>query len=196
LDVTALYTNLPHEEGIQAMRNFLTPKLSPTKANMIAELTKLVLTGNIFEFNEQLFIQMSGTAMGTRMAPPYNCIFLAELEEKLLKNSPKVWRRYIDDIFCVINATEEEINQLTSWLNQQHETIKFTCNYETNGIPFLDTFAQIKGDNIELKPYNKPMDSKQCIEPTSCHPPHIFRSLPYSQALRLCRICTDANILE
>ena len=42
----------------------------------ISNLTYQVLTKNYFNFNDQLFEQKQGTAMGTRMAPNYAIIFM------------------------------------------------------------------------------------------------------------------------
>ena len=46
--------------------------------------------------------QKQGTGIGTKFAPPYGILFMAELEEKIIKESeckPYLWWRYIDDIF-------------------------------------------------------------------------------------------------
>ena len=45
-------------------------------------LLELVLKNNIFEFDEELFIQLIGTAMGTRPAPSYANIFMARNIDK------------------------------------------------------------------------------------------------------------------
>jgi hypothetical protein len=58
-DVSSLYTNIPHKEGINAIRDFMTPRIGAQKAEMLASLSLLVLEGNIFEFNDQLYIQTS-----------------------------------------------------------------------------------------------------------------------------------------
>ena len=42
--------------------------------------------------------------MGTRMAPNYAIIFMHSVEEEILKNTtlkPRIWRRFIDDVFIV-----------------------------------------------------------------------------------------------
>ena len=52
------------------------------------ELLELALSNNIFEFNEELWIQLLGTAMGTRVAPTYANIFMDDLETKILDNCP------------------------------------------------------------------------------------------------------------
>ena len=44
-------------------------------------MTKLVLEQNYFQFADRMYHQIQGTAMGTKMAPSYANIFMAELEE-------------------------------------------------------------------------------------------------------------------
>ena len=74
LDVTSLYTNIPNKEGIRAAAKIL-PKHRPgakhrTNQSLIRLLT-MVLTKNNFEFNGEHYLQISGTAMGTRVAPSH-----------------------------------------------------------------------------------------------------------------------------
>ena len=67
--------------------------------------------------------QIQGTAI---MAPSYANIFMAELEEKLLKNYPKktlLWKRCIDDIFCIWPGPPSELDLFMQYLNQAHPTI-------------------------------------------------------------------------
>ena len=45
--------------------------------------------------------QKRGTAIGTKFAPLYSILFMAELEEEIIKESeykPYFWWRYNDDI--------------------------------------------------------------------------------------------------
>ena len=51
----------------------------------LLELAELVLRNNIFNFNERTLKQKRGTTIGTKFAPPYNILFMAELEEKILE---------------------------------------------------------------------------------------------------------------
>ena len=65
---------------------------------------------NNFEFGDQHFLQIHGTAMGTRMAPSYANIFMGKLEQELLahaREKPAVWWQYIDDVFALWNHGEE-----------------------------------------------------------------------------------------
>ena len=72
LDVSSLYTNIPHQEGIEVCTEALNTRIiqqSPTED--LAELINQILTKNNFEFGDQHFLQVHGTGMGTRMAPSY-----------------------------------------------------------------------------------------------------------------------------
>jgi hypothetical protein len=155
-DVASLYTNIPHKEATEAIKEFMTPRVGEDKANMLATLSMLVLQGNIFEFNDELYIQISGSAMGTKFAPSMACIFAHLLETKCLKEAPiqpRVWKRYIDDIFCIIKANDDQLNTFRDWLNTIHPTIKFTMDANKAGIPFLDTFLTTHQDKIIIQPY-------------------------------------------
>ena len=55
-------------------------------------MAEFVLKNDFFEFNNQIKQQISGTAIGTKCAQMYACIFM----DKLFW-----WIRYIDDIFLI-----------------------------------------------------------------------------------------------
>lgn len=44
--------------------------------------------------------------------------------------------------------------------------------------------------------FSKPTDAHQYLNFRSCHPPHVRKGIPYSQALRLKRICSNENQLR
>ena len=87
MDVTSLYTNIPNMEGLVSIARSLI-KHQPDfklKYKTILELLKLVLHKNNFQFNGEHYLQIGGTAMGTKVAPSYANLFMARLEEKLLE---------------------------------------------------------------------------------------------------------------
>ena len=105
LDVSSLYTNVPHKEGITACEGFLYHReiQEPPTADL-CQLIRLVLSKNSFVFNNRNYLQIHGTAMGTRMAPSYANLFMGKLEREFLRTQnklPLVWWRYIDDIFAI-----------------------------------------------------------------------------------------------
>ena len=79
LDITSLYTNIPHMEGIQSTKEMLAIHKPPDTLphnSYIIELLELVLSKNNFEFNGEFYHQLSGTAMGTKLAPSYANLFM------------------------------------------------------------------------------------------------------------------------
>ena len=66
MDVSALYTNIPQDDGIESVRKLLderSNKKIPT--GFLTRLLEIVLKYNIFEFNQELHQQLIGTVMGT-----------------------------------------------------------------------------------------------------------------------------------
>ena len=89
MDVTALYSNIPQNDGIGACKNHLDKRaLSTTSSEDICHLIKIRLENNVLSLNDEYFLQVCGTAMGTRMAPCYANIFMAELEANFLTGYP------------------------------------------------------------------------------------------------------------
>ena len=103
VDVVGLYPNIPHDEGLPALRKRLDLRQEKdVTALTLVELAKVVLKNSIFTFMEKTLKQKRGTAIGTKFAPPYSILFMAELEEEILSEielKSYLWRRYIDDTF-------------------------------------------------------------------------------------------------
>ena len=80
-DVTSLYTNIPHNEGIEAcihyMKKFknVLPEFTPNE-RITRTLFQFILENNYFEFLDQMFLQLIGTAMGTKVAPSIRILVL------------------------------------------------------------------------------------------------------------------------
>ena len=87
MDVTALYTNIPHKDGLLAVIHHLDLRHSPNPPTQtLIRLAELVLNLNTFEFNQQFFKQVSGVAIGTTMGPSYACLFMGHLKQNILSS--------------------------------------------------------------------------------------------------------------
>ena len=78
--------------------------------------------------------------MGTRMAPCYANIFMAELEENLSSGypyKPLAYYRYIDDIFIIWSHGLDLLHNFFN--NKQHSNIIFTSNISTTSDNLLLT---------------------------------------------------------
>ena len=195
MDVVSLYTNIPHKEGIQACREFLTHnKLPIDKINDICHIICFILTHNNFQFNKKNYLQTRGTAMGTKMAPSYADIFMHTLETKLLKDyplTPTYYYRYIDDIFLIWTHGLNSLLDFHTHFNSYHQSIKFSIEHSTSSIPFLDVTTKLRNNTINTTLYTKPTDNHTFLNYNSNHPYKLKKSIIYSACIRLRRICED-----
>ena len=118
-----------------------------------------------FIFGDQHYLQIYGTAMGTRMAPSYANLFMAKLERSLLSrpttSKPLVWWRYIDEIFALWTHGEEALKEFIDDLNTAHSTIKFTSEWSHAQIHFLDVLVSLKAGVLSTDLYTKETDTHQ-----------------------------------
>ena len=87
IDVVGLYPNIPHKEGLEAIRKALDKQEDQTiSTDSLILLAECVLKNNVFEHNMRYFKQLQGTAIGTKFAPPYAILFMGYLEDKVLNS--------------------------------------------------------------------------------------------------------------
>ena len=90
IDVVGHYPNIPHDEGLAFIRDFLDSRVDKqVTTDTLIELAELVLKNNIFEFSDKTYKQICGTVIGTKFATPYAVLFMAALEEKILSKVKK-----------------------------------------------------------------------------------------------------------
>ena len=196
--LTALYSSIPNNDGIGACKKHLDRRaLSTTSSEDICQLIKFILENNVFNFYDEFFLQVCGTAMVTRMAPCYANIFMAELGENFLSGypyKPLAYYRYIDDIFIIWSHGLDVLHNFINSINNQHSNIIFTSNISTTSVNFLDVTIDLHGGHISTKTYTKSTDTHAFLSYNSFHPRHIKQSIIYSQFLRYKRICSNDEI--
>ena len=158
----------------------------------LVKLAEFVLKNNLFEFNDKVKQQISGTAIGTKFAPPYACIYMDKTETDFLKTQdlqPFIWLRYIDDIFFIWTHGEAELKRFMEKQNQFLPNLKFTYESSQKKVAFLDLNVSLENGCITTDLYTKSTDCHQYLHCSSAHPDHLKNSVIYSQALRLSNIC-------
>ena len=99
LDVVSLYTNIPHQEGLETCRETLNKRevLDPPTDDIV-NFESIILKKNNFSFNGPLYLPKQGTVMGTHIAPLYANIFMGKLGYDLLQRTTQkltiIWWRY------------------------------------------------------------------------------------------------------
>ena len=142
------------------------PNTKPYNSYII-ELLELVLTNNHFEFNGTYYHQLSGTAMGTKLAPSYANLFMSSFEDKYVytyPQQPTLWKRFIDDIFLIWPHGKESLNKFIKHLNGVHSTIKFTSDISDKEIAFLDLTIYISYPHLYTRIYTKSTDRHMYLD--------------------------------
>ena len=162
-----------------------------------------------------MFHQNNGTAMGTKLAPPYACLSIGFLEETILFPkilpqyfSPQVcahienkYKRYMDDGFLSLPGTID-ISTFLSCMNSQHPDIKFTTKTATisqsttgdyyQSLDFLDILVILHSNGkIETEIFYKITNAHDYLEFNSQHPFHILKNIPYNLAKRIIIFTSD-----
>ncbi|CAJ0961150.1 unnamed protein product [Ranitomeya imitator] len=144
-DVSSLYTSITHEKGLLAIDRLLIEAGTDTKIrHFCADLLNLVLKENYFMFEDTLYVQQQGTAMGLNVAPPYAFAYMSAFENDFVYTHPlfkahsRIWRRYIDDIFCIWDGPIESLLSFDQHLNNIWPELKFSIQHSMERISFLD----------------------------------------------------------
>ena len=204
-DVTSLHTNIPHEEGIESVllymklnANILSPG-SPSP-HTIGVLLETILKNNNLSFMDRHFLQLVGTAMGTKVAPPYANLFMGHHEETIREAfiwAIPFWKRFIDDIFLIFIGTTKQLLSMKDFMNHLHPTIKFISEHSTQEISFLDMKICIGADRkLSTTLYRKPTDCAPLLHFHSNHSLKCKESIVFLQALRYNLLIADNNVLQ
>ena len=211
-DITSLYTNIPHEYGIEAISYWIDTYPDTINSRFpkefIIEGLLFVLENNIFHFNDEYFQQLKGTAMGTDVAPTYSTLTVGYSEVNLynlceqrwgleIRNYVyENWSRFLDD--CEILLDKQKINpeEFQVILNSINSNIQYTMDHSKAEIPFLDILMKKDKTGIWMDLYHKPTDTRRYVPFSSNHPNHCKRNLPFTLARRICVIVENNSIRQ
>lgn len=196
-DVTSLYTQIPEDEGLEAMEVYLETRVRPHRVPIVfvLDLARLALKRNYFRFENTFYMQVKGSAMGCPFAPEMAILFMALLEERSIDNNNPFsdcitqWYRYIDDIWCVWSGSENQLSQFYEWLNTRHPDIKFTMTKSRSTLTFLDVEVFEENQRLTTTLHRKSTDRNTILHYQSSHPNNLKNNLPYGQLLRIRRNC-------
>ena len=93
----------------------------------ISCLLEFFLTNTYFSFQDRLYEQKEGAAMGSSISPIVSILFLEDFEIRAVATSPcppTLWKRFVDDTFTIIKKTHKEA--FLEHLNSIHNNIQFT----------------------------------------------------------------------
>lgn len=188
-DVTSLYPSIPTEYGLIAVENILYKlHFDHSQIPLILQLLQWVLTNNYFEFNDDIYLQLTGTAMGTPVAVMYANIVLYYLEQDCLSLPNMLYMRYIDDLCILIEP--QYADQLVDIFNSKVHSIKLEAVTKGPTGVFLDMVVDMTSNFPITRVYQKPINRYLYIPPFSNHEKTVFKGWVMAEFLRYRRTCT------
>lgn len=163
-DITSLFTNIPLDETIQISLDHLYQNGNEHRGmtrTEFKELMSLCVKESYCLFDEVIYKQIDGCAMGSPISGTLANLFLCQHEQQWLENCPEdfkplYYKRYVDDTFVIFKEPAHS-RLFLEYLNNQHQNIKFTMEEEVDGkLAFLDLMVRRNGDNIDIGIYRKP----------------------------------------
>ena len=138
--------------------------------------------------------------MGSPLDPVPGNIFMCHFEEKwITQNSarPTIWFRYVHDVF-IFFKTKDSAKQFLQFLNDCHNNIKFTIEFEENGqIPFLDILLKrIDQRNFSTSVYRKETFTGLYTKWDTFNPRKYMINLIRTLSFRCCRIWSSPLSLQ
>lgn len=199
-DVVAFYTNIDALECAAVVagawkRYFPESKIDK---NIIAKMIRFVMENNFFQFQDQMYQQIDGLAMGTACAPLLANIYAAFYERKqrvLYQKGVLLYNRYIDDILMIFHGTEKDLNGFLNTFELGSLTVKW--DYSSMKKEFLDVevmrVRDLRGWRIATRLFKKEMNRHLYIPWSSAHPQHVKKAFVKAELIRLAIVSSEVG---
>ena len=155
----------------------------------------MVTTGVEFLFDNVMYKQIDGVAMGSPLGPILANVFLGYCESLIPSvDYPSLYCRFVDDNFSHFpNPDEAEV--FNSKLNSLHPALRFTCERESDGkIAFLDVCVERQSDAFVTSVYRKPTFTGMCFQYDAYCPEKYKVGLVRCLVNRAVRICSPSKL--
>ena len=175
-DVVSLFTAIPVNKACEYIRDKLNNDntlhlRTSLNTDDIISLLEFILSNNYFVYNNCIYKQIHGCAMGSPVSPIVANLGMEVIKELAISTSsvpPKVWKRYVDDSFVIIK--KDAVSSFHNTLNASDPKISFTIELENNGqIAFLDTLVSRRNGVVVIDVYRKPTHTDRYLDFSSHH---------------------------
>ena len=206
-DVVSLFTNVPVDETCNIIKQKLLDDISlhertQLSVDEIIDLLKLCLSNTCFQWRDSFYEQTSGAAMGSPLSPVLANIFMEHFEQIALANStyvPKLWKRFVDDIFAIWSYGKEHLDTFLNYLNNIHPSIEFTIQHEDDkhSLSFLDiALTRNQDGTLNHAVFRKPTHTDRYLNYRSFHHPAIKSSVCKTLVNRAYNVCDKESITK
>ncbi|RVE50998.1 hypothetical protein evm_004407 [Chilo suppressalis] len=171
----------------------------PTRRWLQFFLTPKPKTYGISYTYGQYYLQIDGVALSCPVAPVVANIWIEHFEEKAFITAPtviKLWKRYVDDVFCILRGNKHDVESHLANLNGIHSKINFTYGMEEDrSLVFLDVKIRVRNDgSLGHSIYRKPTHTDRYLNASSHHHPKHLNSVVTSLTNRAYDLCDEEHL--
>ena len=137
LDVESLFTNVPVQDTIDIICNNVYNHSSippPTiSQKILKQLLQICTTKTPFRnVNGDIYLQCDGVSMGNSLGPTFANYYMCHVENTVFEAcptlKPKLYVRYVDDIFLIVDSLNSLNNVKEAF--EQNSVLNFTFEVE------------------------------------------------------------------
>jgi len=196
-DVVSFYSNIPPKQcakniGLLWKQHCSDSKITPSA---IRSMCRFIMDNNYLSYQGQFFHQVNGLAMGTACAPVLANLYAGFYENKanaVKQDGVLLYVRYIDDILCLFQGSQEEAESFRSRLKIGPLKITWSASLLRN--EFLDIeLLRTPGLGLRVvhtRLFRKKMNRHLYIPWSSAHPLHVKKGFVKAELTRLAIICS------
>ncbi|CAF4990187.1 unnamed protein product, partial [Rotaria socialis] len=186
MDVTDLYTMIPQEGGIKAIRKLMETsnikQIDGVKKEIILALARFVMTNNYFYLDGLYYKQIRGGAMGSPLTLTIANAYMYFVERPISKwaiRTNSLYYRYIDDLFIMSNVDVDTLKGLVNHWNKLDININLSASIGHTA-EYLDLKIENRGGSLISEVFHKASHEPYFLPFTSVHAKLIKKNIPYA----------------
>ena len=133
--------------------------------------------------------------MGSDLGRSFACLFVSYQEEQIFQSyqgpMPGLFKRFVEDGIGATFMPCSDLENFVSFTCNLHPALQFEYQITSSYLSFLDITLQIIDDHITTSIFYKETDSYSYLHNDSSYNPKCITSIPFSELLRLRRLCSD-----
>jgi hypothetical protein len=207
-DIESLYTNINQNKAAEIILSILMKNFNDNMGFcmihplLIHKYLEFIFDNNYINFNDAIYKQHYGIAMGTPVAPIIANIYMWDIESKLFQKLKEInsklipfkYYRYLDDIFMIWNSSIDDLLAFKNLFNSMDSNIKMTMVHNNNEIDYLDlVIFKNEFNKINFKVHQKNLNKYLYMPFNSNHPKHIGKGIVKTELIRYIRNSSNRN---
>ncbi|CAF5217315.1 unnamed protein product, partial [Rotaria magnacalcarata] len=161
MDVSDIYTMIPQEGGIKAIRKLMETsnikQIDGLKKEIILALARFVMTNNYFYLDGLYYKQIRGGAMGSPLTLTIANAYMYFVERPISKwaiRTNSLYYRYIDDLFIMSNVYVDTLKGLVNYWNKRDININLSASIGYTA-EYLDLKIENRGGSLISEVFHK-----------------------------------------